>query len=303
MGSRLALAFIKLIARLPYSTLYALSNFVFVVVYRILKYRKKVVIQNLKNSFPEKSDKEIEKISKEFYEFLSDLFLESLKATTVSAEVIKDRMRIKLHPDYLKAIEEKRNIILVIGHYGNWEYAQLRYSLLEERHRFVGIYKKIGNDLIEEYMYKARERFGTDLVEVKGTSKHINMVYESGEPFILALVGDQSPSKERGYWMDFLNQDTPVFFGAEHYAKKFNAQVFFCDIDRVKRGFYTYSVTPLIKEPLETENGEITEVYTKHLESIIKNKPELWIWSHKRWKHKRPAELPENQISTKYPGQ
>ena len=102
--------------------------------------------------------------------------------------------------------------------------------------------------------------------------------------------------------MDFLNQDTPVFFGAEHYAKKFNAQVFFCDIDRIKRGFYKYSVNPILLEPLSSENGEITETHTKYLESVINNKPELWIWSHKRWKHRRPSELPENLISTRFPG-
>lgn len=302
MGSRLALLLFKFLSRLPYPVLYILSDFFFVVVYRIMRYRKKVVVQNLKNSFPEKSAQEIEEISKEFYRFLSDLVIESIKSTNTTADVIKERMQVELHEDYLKALKEKRNIILMIGHYGNWEYAQLRYSLMEERHRFVGIYKKIGNDLFDDFMFKSRGRFGTDLVEVKETSKHINTVHESGEPFILALVGDQTPSKERGYWMDFLNQDTPVFFGAEHYAKKFNAQVFFCDIDRIKRGFYKYSVNPILLEPLSSENGEITETHTKYLESVINNKPELWIWSHKRWKHKRPSELPENLISTRFPG-
>ncbi|MAX80143.1 MAG: lipid A biosynthesis acyltransferase [Crocinitomicaceae bacterium] len=302
MGSRIALALIKLISRLPFPVLYFLADVFFVIIYRLFGYRKKVVIQNLKNAFPNKSEQEIEVECTKYYRYLCDLVLEVIKSTSMSEKEIKDRVKIELDETYLEAVKNKRNIILVAGHYGNWEYAQLRYSMLTERHRFVGVYKQLGNPTFDEFLYNTRDRFGTDLTENKEVSGYLKELDARNEPFVLALAGDQTPAKERGYWMSFLNQDTPFFYGAEHYAKKFNAQVFFCDIKLLKRGFYSYTVKPLVLNPQECANGEVIESYATLLEGIIAKNPTPWLWSHKRWKHKRPEGLPASQISTRYPG-
>ena len=297
---KIGVFFLKLISSLPFWLLYRLSDFLYLVLYKVMGYRTKVVRTNLENSFPEKSPKEIQKIMDEFYSFLCDLILESIKCFTMSTDELAKRMTLHLSDEFKESAKNDQNAIFVLGHFANWEYAQLRFSMIEERQNFVGVYKKVGSKDVDQFLYKVRGRTGTDLTEMKQVSRRVQECVNEHIPFIIALVSDQSPSKERGYWMEFLNQDTPVFLGAERYAQKLDAPIFFVDLRRKKRGFYEMHVVPLIMEPQKMAPGEITEIHTKHLESIIKQQPELWLWSHKRWKHKRPEGLPETQLSKRY---
>lgn len=292
---------IKLISHSPFWLLYLLSDLFYLIFFKIVGYRKKVVYTNLKNSFPDKTDKEIHAIAKKFYRFLGDLTLEGIKALTMKKEEVLERMTIDLCPEYQDSIKNGRHAILMMGHYGNWEYVNLRIALIPERQVFVGVYKKLANKAIDDFLHSARGRFNTDLTEMRQVSRKVTAHAEANTPMAIGLVGDQAPSKERGYWMKFLNQDTPVFLGAERYAHKLNAQVFFAHISQPKRGYYHMSIVPLAMEPKKLATGEVTELHTKILEDTIIKKPEMWLWSHKRWKHKRPEGIPPEQLSTKYP--
>ncbi len=301
---KIGVAFLKLLSSAPFWFLYALSDFLYFVIYRLIGYRKKVVKTNLKNSFPEKSEAEINQIMSDFYRFLCDLILESIKCFTISMEELDKRLKVHYPEEYRECVRNNESAIFVLGHYGNWEYAQLRFaSIPEERQNFLGVYKKLGNKAMDNFLIDVRGRGGTELVEMKGVRQRIQQAVNEKEPFVLGLISDQSPGKERGYWMDFLNQDTPVFLGVERYARRLNTKVFFVNLDRTQRGHYEMHILPLVMDPANTQPGEITEIHTKHLEEIVRKKPELWLWSHKRWKHSRPSDLPAEQISTKFPGQ
>jgi KDO2-lipid IV(A) lauroyltransferase len=294
--------FLKLISHSPFWVIYLLSDLFYLILFKLLGYRKEVVYTNLRNSFPEKSEKQIDDIARKFYRFLGDLTLEGIKALTMSKEEVEKRMTIDLCPEYIETIKNNRHAILLMGHYGNWEYVNLRIALLEERQVFVGVYKKLASKAMDHFLHSARGRFGTDLAETKQVSKRIAEHAKNGTPMAIGLVTDQAPSKERGYWMNFLNQDTPVFLGAERFANRLNAPLFFARIEQPKRGFYHMSIVPSVLEPKEMEQGEITEIHTKYLEKAIQQRPDLWLWSHNRWKHKRPEGLPSEQISRRYPG-
>jgi len=299
---QLGVFLIKTISHSPFWLLYLLSDLFYLILFRIMGYRKKVVYENLRNSFPEKTEQEIDAIAKKFFRFLGDVTLEGIKALSMTEAEVKERMTVETCPEFEASVKNNRNAIMVIGHYGNWEYVNLRFALLENRQLFVGVYKELSNKALNDYLYDTRGRFDTQLAEMREVSKKVASYAKAGTPISIGLVSDQSPSKERGYWMRFLNQDTPVFLGAERYANRLNAQVFFVEILSKKRGYYHMNITPSVMEPKELKQGEITEIHTKRLEQIIQEKPELWVWSHKRWKHKRPEGLPSEQISTRYPG-
>lgn len=302
MGT-IGVAFLKLVSSAPFWFLYALSDFLYFLVYRLIGYRKKVVKTNLVNSFPEKSEAEINQIMSDFYRFLCDLIVESIKCFTISMDELDKRLTIEYPEEYRECVRNNESAIFVLGHYANWEYAQLQFAnRAKERQNFLGVYKKLGNKAMDNFLIDVRGRGGTELVEMKGVRQRIQKAVNENEPFVLGLISDQSPGRERGYWMNFLHQDTPVFLGVERYAKRLNTKVFFVNLDRTKRGHYKMRILPLVMDPANTKPGEITEIHTKHLEEIIKKKPELWLWSHKRWKHTRPNDLPAEQISTRFPG-
>jgi len=294
------------VASLSWGGLYSLSDFLYFIIYRTFKYRRAVVHSNLKNSFPTKTQAEILEIEKEFYKLLCDIIVESIKASKISNKDLKERMTVEISEKYYECVQKKRNVILILGHYANWEYGNIRFGLeyaenIERHNRYVGVYKKVGSPKVDDFLYTMRSKTGTHLAEMKETRAVITDLQEKGIPFDLALVGDQTPSKERGYWLKFLNQPTAVFLGCESYAKRYDAEVFYVDISRKSRGFYHLKIHQIIADPQQEENGAITEKHTKHLEEMILRQPELWLWSHKRWKHKMPNDLKETQISKNYP--
>ena len=299
---QLGVFFIKVISHSPFWLLYFFSDLLYLILFRIIGYRKKVVYQNLRNSFPEKSEQEIDVIAKKFFRFLGDVTLEGIKALSMTREELKERMTVNTCPEFEASVKNNRNAIMVIGHYGNWEYVNLRFALVENRQLFVGVYKQLSNKALDDYLQSTRGRFDTQLAEMREVSRKVASYAKVRTPISIGLVSDQSPSKERGYWMKFLNQDTPVFLGAERYANRLNANVFFVEVSLKKRGYYHMDITPSVMEPKGLKEGEVTEIHTKRLEEIIRDRPELWVWSHKRWKHKRPEGLHPEQISTRYPG-
>lgn len=285
IGYYIALPFIYGISLLPFPLLYLVSDFFYLVIYRLLGYRKDVVLSNLRNSFPEKSDAEIKEIAAKFYAWFCDLTLETLKTLTISPEEVRKRVEfvgIDLMRNYAK---EGRSVILVLGHYGNWELAGARYSQEKDIPQLYVIYHPLANERFDRLIHHMRVRHGTKLYKMREASK--DMIRDKGTLTATAFIADQTPSPERAYWMTFLGQETPVFMGTEALARKLDKPVVYICISRPKRGYYRMEMEILVSEPKAMREGEITEIHTRRLEADIKKTPELWLWTHRRWKHRR----------------
>ena len=286
IGFYLALPFLYLISLLPFPILYLLSDFVFVSLFYVIGYRKKVVTQNLKNSFPKKSDKEIFELRRKFYRYLCDLFLETFKTLSISREAMVKHCRmndsaIKLIQKYY---DEKKSIILVLGHLGNWEWGGNAFSIMCRQQLYV-IYHPLENNYFNKLVIGMRTRFGTKLTEMKNTFR--DMVENKKIISATAFIADQTPQPDNAYWTNFLNQDTPVFRGTEKISRKLNYPIVFINVKKIKRGYYELSAETLCENPATTSEGEISGLHTKKLEEEILKNPETWLWSHRRWKHKR----------------
>ncbi len=284
--SYLVLPLIYLLSILPFSVLYGVSYVVYLLLFYVIGYRKQVVLENLRNSFPAKSDAEIKSICKQYYRYLCDLFLETFKTLTISRkEMLKhcsiDARALEL---FNQLAAENKSIVLVLGHFGNWEWAGNTFALTARQQLYV-IYHPIGNEFFDGLMYKMRTKFGTKLIAMKNTFRE--MLAKKGEISVTAFIADQTPSSQNAYWTTFLNQDTPVFRGTEIIAKKLNNPVVYMTINRIKRGYYKMTAEMLCADPSLTNEGEISELHTRRLEQDIIAQPQYWLWSHRRWKHKR----------------
>jgi KDO2-lipid IV(A) lauroyltransferase len=282
----LVLPVIYLISILPFRVLYLLSDGVYLVLYYVLGYRKKVVLENLRLSFPEKSEAEIQQVCKEFYHYFCDLFLETFKTLTISKE--KMLRHCSFHPDtialFRKLEAEKQSVVLVMGHKGNWEWAGNTFSLVCPQQLYV-IYHPLANKHFNDLMFKMRSRFGTKLIAMQDTFR--DMVANRHEINATAFIADQAPNPKNAQWLTFLHQDTPVFTGTERIAQKLNYPVVYVSVVRRKRGYYTVYAEILIDQPALTAAGEITISHTRKLEKDIVAQPATWLWTHRRWKHKR----------------
>jgi len=259
------------------------------ILYYVIGYRKEVVYQNLRNSFPNKSDTEIKKIRKEYYHYLCDLTLETFKTLTISKSAMLKHC--SLNPEtvklFTKLAEEKKSFILVMGHFGNWEWAGNSFSLLR-LHQLYVIYHPLSNKYFDGLMYRMRTRFGTKLIPMKDTYREMSA--RKNELSATAFIADQTPSPEGAFWTTFLNQDTPVFKGTEKIAQRMNYPIVYVRVNRVKRGYYEISTELLFENPAKTLPDEVSKAHTKALENDIIEHPEIWLWSHRRWKHRKPKE-------------
>lgn len=286
VGFYLALPFLYLISILPPWLLYGFSDVVCFLVYDVAGYRKGVVSGNLQRSFPEKSEAERKLIMRRFYHYLCDLFLETFKTLTMSRDfALKhcsfDDEALKLFNHYF---DSKKSVIIVMGHFGNWEWAGNTFSLQCRQQLYV-IYHPLANPHYNRLIINMRMRFGTKLIAMKDTYR--TMALQRKEITSTAFIADQTPSPERAYWTTFLHQDTPVFLGTEAIARKLDYPVVFASVKRMKRGYYKIFAETLFETPSLTADGQISEAHTRKLESEIQKQPEIWLWSHRRWKHKR----------------
>ena len=245
-------------------------------------------MENLRNSFPEKSEQEIKKICKEFYSYLCDLFLETFKTLTIGKEPMLRHCTIdpKAKELFDKLAEEKKSCVLVMGHWGNWEWAGNSFSMVCKQQLYV-IYHPLTNKYFNKLIIDMRTRFGTKLIAMRDTYR--DMVTYRDEVNATAFIADQTPSPEGAYWTTFLHQDTPVFQGTERISRKMNYPVVYAHVSRLKRGYYNVYAEMLCENPKATKDGEISELHTKRLEKDIIAQPEIWLWSHRRWKRKKPV--------------
>ncbi|CAN5459816.1 lysophospholipid acyltransferase family protein [soil metagenome] len=282
----LTLPFIYLLSVLPFRLLYIISDGLYLFLYYIVGYRKAVVHANLTNSFPQKTPAEILMLEKKFFRYFCDLLLETFKTLSISPE--KMLQRCSMDPAaaalFNDLAEENKSIIIVMGHNGNWEWAGNTFSLCC-KHQLYVIYHPLANKYFNGLICRMRERFGTRLIPMKETFRDI--VKNRSQLTATAFIADQSPNPTTAHWMNFLQQDTPVFMGTEKIAKKVKYPIVFVSVKRLTRGYYTLTAELLQLPPNADAEGTITELHTKKLEADILSQPETWLWAHKRWKHKR----------------
>jgi len=279
-------------SRLPLPVLYIISDVFRFLIYRIFRYRVDVVRTNIKNSFPEKNHKELKSIERGFYKNFCDVMVEWIKLRTMSFSELKRRCLYT--PETIAEMEELykegRSIIIAMGHTGNWEWAGASYPLYNQ-HQVITAYRPLRNRVMDADTHKIRIRTGNIMIPMKSVMRE--MVRQKKEVTATALVIDQKPPKESAYWINFLNQETPFFKGTEALSQKFNASVVWGSVKRVKRGYYEIDIRCVIKNPSEyKDEGAITAICASYLERDINKQPELWLWSHRRWKNQRPEGVP-----------
>ncbi|HNP19420.1 MAG TPA: lysophospholipid acyltransferase family protein [Fulvivirga sp.] len=276
---------IFLVAKSPFWVLYGISNFLYIIIYYLVGYRKAVVHKNLENSFPEKTAQEIKQIGKAYYQYLCDLLLESLKTTQWTEKDVKSRVTIN-NVDMLNGLyDQGKSIIIVMGHLGNWEWAGPCFSL-NCKHQLYVVYQPLSHPLFEKMFINSRTKFNTKIIPRKNTLR--SMIANKATISATALIADQAPTPvNTAVWMDFLNQDTAVFNGPEKIGKMLDYPIVNISVDRVKRGYYEITPTLLFEKPKETVDNEITSTFFRTLEKGIRERPATWLWSHRRWKYTR----------------
>jgi KDO2-lipid IV(A) lauroyltransferase len=277
-----------IVTLLPLPVLYLLSDFIYLLLYYFPSYRRKVVATNLKNSFPEKTAEELKTIEKKFYKHLADTFIETFKMTHMSHAQQRKRFSYSNLEIIDKLREEKRDIIAVLGHYGNWEWPTLMPSYL--KYKVIIIYKPLQNKYFDKFLFNNRSKDGIVLTPMSHVIKEIINNRNNNINTLSVFLADQTPVKsEIRYWTTFLNQDTPVYIGTEKIASKYDMAVVFFNVQCVKRGYYNLKIELLFDHTAGLPANVITEAHVRKLEEIIREKPEFWLWSHRRWKHKKPV--------------
>ncbi|HVS91646.1 MAG TPA: lysophospholipid acyltransferase family protein [Mucilaginibacter sp.] len=292
--SYVGLFFLYLVSLLPFWLLYLLSDLLFIIIYYLIRYRRDVVMENLRNAFPERSDQERRTIQRRFYRFLADLIVETIKLFTISEKTLARHIKGLNTELAIGALTKGRSIVGAVGHYGNWEIAALELSTLVTNPKII-VYKPLTNETFDKSFKKMRSRFGATLVSMKNAVRTI--AKHRHEAVFSVLVSDQTPVREDSkYFINFLNQPTAIFLGIEKMAKMTDAMVVFCDLRRVKRGYYEYRFIPLFDNPKNTADYEITRAHVEYLEKVIREEPAYWLWSHKRWKFK-PGDIGVNGVN------
>ena len=282
--------FFKYFSKLPFFVLYGISDFAYFIIYRIIGYRKKVVFENLQNSFPEKTDEEIKHIAQNFYKHIADLFIEFLKGYSITKEQINERVKVTNIEVLKKYTDKNQSIIIVTGHISNWEW--LLHPLNLSGIPMDIVYQRLSSPLFNKLTLFIRSRFSiTPLIEKKETLR--KTIERKDITRALVMGSDQSPQNwKSAYWTTFLNQDSGFFTGTERIARKLNYPVIFSEMRRISRGYYEVEFTE-IANPTEFNSlpmGEITERFVRILDKSIQQFPADYLWSHRRWKHKRTKE-------------
>lgn len=280
--------FVWLITLFPLRILYLFSDILYPIVYYVVRYRKEVVRTNLLKSFPDKTEKERLQIERRFYRFFCDLFIETVKEIHLSEAEMKRRMSFVNIEALLEQYAKGKSVMLMTAHYGNWEWAAAIAIFFPRESPVYNIYKKLKNKKIDIIIYSIRSKFGGKNIEKHELLRKMIRLKNDSKLGVFGMISDQTPNIiSTHYWTHFLNQDTAMVIGTEQLARKFDYPVFYLHIDRIKRGFYRCECIPISLEPTQTSVYEITETYTRILEKKIETAPEYWLWSHRRWKHRR----------------
>ncbi|MCS6794344.1 MAG: lysophospholipid acyltransferase family protein [Raineya sp.] len=276
--------FFHLLAKLPLRFLYVLGDFFYFLAYYIIGYRREVVWQNLRNSFPEKSEKELKTIQKQFYRGLIEVFVETLKVLAISPQELERRVQIRDLEKLTQRLAEGKTVLVYVAHLFNWEWLSLICNL-KQTYPLYFVYQPLSNPFFDKLMLEIRTRFGAKPLKMQNVLKDV--LQNHTESRIVAFLADQSPAgTEKDHWTTFLNQDTAFFAGVEKIATKLGLPVLFGGVRKLQRGYYELYFEE-IYHPQQQPNSAITETYVRLLEKQIQETPPNWLWSHKRWKKKR----------------
>ncbi|MEC8397732.1 MAG: lysophospholipid acyltransferase family protein [Bacteroidota bacterium] len=280
----IAYPFIYLIASIPFNILYVFSDFLRLLIYNLLGYRKKIVRSNLIKAFPHKSEDDLKWIEKRFYKHFCDITLEAFKSLTISSEEMQKRMVFK-NLDVLTQFEKgNRSVIIMCGHYASWEWMlSIGYHTVSQGY---GIYTPIMNKYLNKLIIKIRKKHRGNLISRYSAIQQIKNLHNEGNIAVYGFVSDQSPRpKPKSYWRPFLGVKVPVFVGAEMVARELDFGVVYAKINRVKRGYYEASFELISDQPKKTKLNRITDTFTEWLEQDIYSDPTQYLWTHKRFKH------------------
>ncbi|MDG2483660.1 MAG: lysophospholipid acyltransferase family protein [Flavobacteriaceae bacterium] len=271
---------------LPFRLLYAVSDVLYVVLYHIVGYRKQTVQENLKLVFPDKSEAERQLITKRFYRHLCDMILEAIKSMSISVEDMKARFKFT-NIELIKEFEKQnKSIVLMCAHYGSWEWIFIIQTYV--KFRGYAVYKRLNNRYFDKLVRGIRARYNSYLVTTKETIPTLIENKKKGVLTMNGFVSDQTPKKGKAYhWNTFMGIEVPIHTGAEMLAKKLDMPVIFFSVKRIKRGFYETTFQTLAEQPNEYKNYAITDQFLKHVEQQIIEAPEYYLWTHKRWKHRK----------------
>ena len=280
-----------IISLMPFWVLYGLADFIFVLVYYVVRYRRKIVAKNMRESFPELSDKELKKIARKFYRNFADYIVETIKLNHISDDEIKRRMVFKNMDVIDRLFDEKRSIAAYFSHCGNWEWVPS--ITLWSRHttgkdvEFCQVYRPLKNKWYDEYMLRLRSRFNSLSFKKKTVLRDLLLLRRREMPSITGFMSDQKPSKgDESHIVKFLNHPSAVITGTEQVARKLDMAVVYFDMHKLSRGYYELEVKLITDNTSTMEPMAITDAYVKLLEETIKRNPSIWLWTHNRWKHK-----------------
>jgi KDO2-lipid IV(A) lauroyltransferase len=277
----------SLISKLPFAALYCLADGIYLLNRHVIRYRYDVVRSNLRNSFPERSEEELEKLTDRIFRNIADLLVEIIKGSNISREELESRLDIKVSKRVRELAEQNIGVIYLSAHYCNWEWLLL-YSSLHLPHPLVVVYQPFHNKRFDEFMLKARTRFGCQAVPSTDLVRRV--IKQRKTLKALTLLADQSPTRnEKIYWTSFLNQDTAFIDSTDSLAWLTGMSVVFAKMTKVKRGHYLVSLDVLAEPPYEKTGRVVVERYARELEAMILCDPSSWLWSHRRWKLPRPA--------------
>jgi KDO2-lipid IV(A) lauroyltransferase len=283
---RFVFGFINLVSLLPFWVLHRISEALFLLNYYVVGYRKGMVLENIKRSFPDKTEKEARQIRKDFFRHFSDLLVESVKSATMGQKEFQKRYFIKnqhLLDTYHKM---GKSIIVLSPHTGNWEWI---FSLVPViPYEVYAVYQRLTNPHMDQYIRNTRQRYGAMMIPTTQTFKIIKRAAERGDQFLTWFAADQSARPGKAQWVQFLNQDTSFHKGYEDLARQTDQSVLFLDIRKVRRSHYELELHVITDTPRELPHGAIVEEFARLTERRIREDPPFWLWSHNRWKHKRP---------------
>lgn len=289
VGYSLLLGITYLHAMLPFKVLYMLSDFLYGIVYHLVRYRRKLVRKNLKNAFPEKSEKEIVKIERKFYHHLCDYFVETIKTLRLSDEEVNKRMKFENIDMINQLTSSGQSCVVSIGHYANWEWIPSIVMFFTPGVEQGLIYKKLHSEAFDQLFLKIRSRFKSRPIEMRNAFRQMLRFQNEGKTMVVGFLSDQRPKpRQEHYWTDFLNQQTPVQTGMENIARKLESSVVFLGIEKTKRGYYTGKFQLISPNAGMEEKYFITEQYTRRLEESILKDPAYYLWTHNRWKFRKP---------------
>ena len=281
----LTYAVLWLFSLLPMWVHYLISDGIYVIVYHLVGYRKKLVRKNLSDSFPEKSEAEIIRIEKDFYRWFCDYFVETIKLLTISRQELRRRMVFKGAELVNKLTENGQSCAVYLGHYCNWEWITALPLWVTPKAQCGQIYHVLENSEFDKLFLKLRQRMGAVCIPMAETLRKLAEYRQQRQPVVIGYISDQVPFWNNiHHWCPFLNHDTPVLTGTERLARSAGHAVFYIDVERPKRGYYVAEFKLIARDPKQTEDYQLTDAYFTLLEASIRRAPQFWLWTHNRWK-------------------